>query len=271
MGSRVPHFSLLAKFSVLTFLCVAALGAALAILLRQQILDHAARGARELAAETAHELADKHLTPADLEAGLDRREARRDRPQHPGAAPPRHDQRREALQPRRAARLLRGPPRDRHPRGGGGTAGARRPHGGGLRGGLRRRQALRGLHAAPLRRQQQPLGRLRALPAVRADRRTGERRYARALHGARGRARAPVPAARANRGARLERPPPPRRGEPPSGAPRRPDRDREPAPALRPARRGDPVDDAQRPRLRAADARPRPLQGGERRARPRQR
>ncbi len=70
MGSRVPHFSLLAKFSVLTFLCVAALGAALAILLRQQILDHAARGARELAAETAHELADKHLTPADLEAGL---------------------------------------------------------------------------------------------------------------------------------------------------------------------------------------------------------
>src|SRR5687768_13343442 len=70
MGSRVPHFSLLAKFSVLTFLCVAALGAALAILLREQILDHAARDARELAAETAHELADKHLTPADLEAGL---------------------------------------------------------------------------------------------------------------------------------------------------------------------------------------------------------
>jgi diguanylate cyclase (GGDEF)-like protein len=71
MGSRVPHFSLLAKFSVLTFLCVAVLGAALAVALRQQILGHAASNARELAMETADEVADEHITPADLQDGFD--------------------------------------------------------------------------------------------------------------------------------------------------------------------------------------------------------
>jgi diguanylate cyclase len=73
MASRVPHLSLLAKFSVLTLICVAALGAALAIALRQQILDRAARDARELAVETANDLADEHVTPADLEDGLSER------------------------------------------------------------------------------------------------------------------------------------------------------------------------------------------------------
>jgi diguanylate cyclase (GGDEF)-like protein len=71
MGSRVPHFSLLAKFSVLTFVCVAVLGGALAVALRQQILGHAASDARELAMETASEVADEHVMPADLQEGFD--------------------------------------------------------------------------------------------------------------------------------------------------------------------------------------------------------
>jgi diguanylate cyclase (GGDEF)-like protein len=70
MGSRVPHVSLLVKFSVLTFVCVAVLGAALAVALRQQILGHAASDARELARETAKEVADEHVMPADLQAGF---------------------------------------------------------------------------------------------------------------------------------------------------------------------------------------------------------
>src|SRR5918998_5090025 len=70
MGSRVPHVSLLVKFSVLTFVCVAVLGGALAVALRQQILGHAASSARDLAMETADEVADDHITPADLQKGF---------------------------------------------------------------------------------------------------------------------------------------------------------------------------------------------------------
>jgi diguanylate cyclase (GGDEF)-like protein len=80
MASRVPHFSLLAKFSVMTFICVAVFGAALALALKDQITDRAARDARELARETANELADEHVRPADLERGLpDDKLARLDR------------------------------------------------------------------------------------------------------------------------------------------------------------------------------------------------
>jgi len=70
MPARVPHFSLLAKFSVLTLVCVVVLGGALALALKQQILDRAARDARELAGRTADDLADHHLTPRDLDEGL---------------------------------------------------------------------------------------------------------------------------------------------------------------------------------------------------------
>ena len=74
MVPRVPHLTLLAKFSVVTLLCVVALGAALALALKQQIEDRAAADARDLARETANDLADTHITPANLKAGLSEQE-----------------------------------------------------------------------------------------------------------------------------------------------------------------------------------------------------
>src|SRR5918998_3022833 len=71
MVPRVPHLSLLAKFSVLTLICVVAFGAALAVALREQVEDRAAADARDLARETANDLADEHVMPTDLEHGLD--------------------------------------------------------------------------------------------------------------------------------------------------------------------------------------------------------
>ena len=74
MVPRVPHLSLLAKFSAVTLLCVAALGAALAIALRGQIEERAAADARELASETAGDIADNHITFANVTEGLSEQE-----------------------------------------------------------------------------------------------------------------------------------------------------------------------------------------------------
>ena len=71
MLRRAPHLSLLAKFSLLTFLCVAVLGAALALALKQQIHDRAASDARDLAQRIANDVIDEHLRLRDLEYGLD--------------------------------------------------------------------------------------------------------------------------------------------------------------------------------------------------------
>src|SRR5918993_4276025 len=71
MLRRAPHLSLLAQFSLLTFLCVAALGAALAVALKQQIHDRAAADARDLAQRIATDVIDEHLRVRDLEYGLD--------------------------------------------------------------------------------------------------------------------------------------------------------------------------------------------------------
>ena len=71
MLRRAPHLSLLAKFSLLTFLCVAALGVALAVALKQQIHDRAAADARDLAQRIANDVIDEHLRVRDLEYGLD--------------------------------------------------------------------------------------------------------------------------------------------------------------------------------------------------------
>src|SRR5918995_1026952 len=71
MLRRAPHLSLLAQFSLLTFLCVAVLGAALAVALKQQIHDRAAADARDLAQRIATDVIDEHLRVRDLEYGLD--------------------------------------------------------------------------------------------------------------------------------------------------------------------------------------------------------
>ena len=46
MRNRVPHLSLLTQFSILSLLCVVALGAALVLVLRDQIHDRAAANSR---------------------------------------------------------------------------------------------------------------------------------------------------------------------------------------------------------------------------------
>ena len=66
----MPHLSLLAQFSLLSLVCVAALGAALVIALRDQIHDRAVSNARVMAEALAHDLADEHVTRRDLERGL---------------------------------------------------------------------------------------------------------------------------------------------------------------------------------------------------------
>src|SRR5918997_5932968 len=71
MLRRAPHLSLLAKFSLLTFLCMVALGAALAVALRGQIHDRAAADARDLAQRIANDVIDEHVRVHDLEYGLD--------------------------------------------------------------------------------------------------------------------------------------------------------------------------------------------------------
>ncbi len=71
MLRRAPHLSLLAKFSLLTFLCMAVLGAALAVALRGQIHDRAAADARDLAQRIANDVIDEHVRVQDLEHGLD--------------------------------------------------------------------------------------------------------------------------------------------------------------------------------------------------------
>ena len=71
MFPRVSHLSLLAKFSLLTVVCVAALGAALAVALKQQIHDRAAADARDLAKRIANDVIDEHVRIRHLEYGLD--------------------------------------------------------------------------------------------------------------------------------------------------------------------------------------------------------
>jgi diguanylate cyclase (GGDEF)-like protein len=73
MRNRVPHVSLLTQFSILSLLCVVALGAALLLVLRDQIHDRAAATSRVLAQGIANDIADEHVTGRDLERGLDRR------------------------------------------------------------------------------------------------------------------------------------------------------------------------------------------------------
>jgi diguanylate cyclase (GGDEF)-like protein len=72
MRNRVPHLSLLTQFSILSLLCVVALGAALVLVLRDQIHDRAATNARVTAQSIAGDIADQHVTGRDLERGLDK-------------------------------------------------------------------------------------------------------------------------------------------------------------------------------------------------------
>jgi diguanylate cyclase (GGDEF)-like protein len=71
MRNRVPHLSLLAQFSILSLLCVVILGAALVLVMRDQIHDRAATISRVMAQSIANDIADEHLTGRDLERGLD--------------------------------------------------------------------------------------------------------------------------------------------------------------------------------------------------------
>ncbi len=71
--NRVPHLSLLAQFSLLSLLCVVVLGAALVLVLRDQIHDRAAATSRVMAQSIANDIADEHVTGRDLERGLGKR------------------------------------------------------------------------------------------------------------------------------------------------------------------------------------------------------
>ncbi len=73
MRNRVPHLSLLTQFSILSLLCVVALGAALVLVLSDQIHDRAAANSRVTAQNIANDIADEHVTGRDLERGLDKR------------------------------------------------------------------------------------------------------------------------------------------------------------------------------------------------------
>ena len=73
MRNRVPHLSLLTQFSILSLLCVVALGAALVLVLRDQIHDRAAANSRGMAQNIANDIADEHVTGRDLERGLGKR------------------------------------------------------------------------------------------------------------------------------------------------------------------------------------------------------
>jgi diguanylate cyclase (GGDEF)-like protein len=73
MRNRVPHLSLLAQFSLLSLLCVVALGAALVLVLRDQIHDRAATTSRVMAQSIASDIADEYVTSRDLARGLSRR------------------------------------------------------------------------------------------------------------------------------------------------------------------------------------------------------
>jgi diguanylate cyclase (GGDEF)-like protein len=73
MRNRVPHLSLLTQFSILSLLCVVVLGAALVLVLRDQIHDRAATNARVTARSIANDIADQHVTGRDLERGLSKK------------------------------------------------------------------------------------------------------------------------------------------------------------------------------------------------------
>jgi sensor histidine kinase regulating citrate/malate metabolism len=73
MRNRVPHLSLLTQFSILSLLCVVALGAALVLVLSDQIHDRAAANSRVMAQNIANDIADEHVTGRDLERGLGKR------------------------------------------------------------------------------------------------------------------------------------------------------------------------------------------------------
>src|SRR5215211_5561599 len=67
----VARLSLLAKFSLLTLLCVVALGVALFTVLRADIRDRALKDSREEATHLAVGVAIDLLTPEELNNGLD--------------------------------------------------------------------------------------------------------------------------------------------------------------------------------------------------------
>ena len=57
MRNRVPHLSLLTQFSILSLLCVVAIGTALVLVLRDQIHDRAAANSRVTAGSIANDIA----------------------------------------------------------------------------------------------------------------------------------------------------------------------------------------------------------------------
>ncbi len=73
MRNRVPHLSLLTQFSILSLLCVAVLGGALVLVMRDQIHDRAAADSRVTAQSIANDIADQHVTGRDVERGLGNR------------------------------------------------------------------------------------------------------------------------------------------------------------------------------------------------------
>ena len=76
MGFRVPQLSLLVKFSLLSFICVAGLGLALVFLLKDDIRERALEDARLQAEHMAVGVAVDLLTSEELQAGLDARTLR---------------------------------------------------------------------------------------------------------------------------------------------------------------------------------------------------
>ena len=150
----------------------------------------------------------------------------------------------------------------------GGGRGGRGGDGRGRRSSDLHGRAARGLRAAHLPGRDGARRRLRDLPSLRARGGHHQRRHAQPLPRAAGRAAAPLPRALPRGGRRLQAAAPARRREQAPGAARRAHRAAQPDALPRPHRAGAPaVAPRAGARRRAAD-RPRPLQGGQRHARP---